>query len=89
VSILQSWVNFNTKLGDPLTIIFRRDFSLMFTLLIPIIGAWIYSTYFPSSRKVAEKALDVLVRSDHELTDLKKFNSNFAGSGDSKKCPRN
>jgi len=82
VSILQSWVNFNTKLGDPLTIIFRRDFSLMFTLLIPIIGAWIYSTYFPSSRKVAEKALDVLVRSDHELTDLKKFSSNFAGSGD-------
>ncbi len=83
VSILQSWVNFNTKLGDPLTIIFRRDFSLMFTLLIPIIGAWIYSTYFPSTRKVAEKALDVLVRSDHELTELKKFNSNFAGSGDS------
>ena len=82
VSILQSWVNFNTKLGDPLTIIFRRDFSLMFTLLIPIIGAWIYSTYFPSSRKVAEKALDVLVRSDHEFTDLKKFRSNFAGSGD-------
>ncbi len=82
VSILQSWVNFNTKLGDPLTIIFKRDFSLMLTLLIPIIGAWIYSAYFPSSKKVAEKALNVLVRSNYELTDLRRFNSNFAGSGD-------
>jgi len=82
VLILQSWVNFNTKLGDPLTLIFRRDFSLMFTLLIPIIGAWIYSTYFPSSSKVAEKALNVLVKNNYRLTDLKKFNSNFAGSGD-------
>ena len=82
VLILQSWVSFNTKLGDPLTLIFRRDFSLMFTLLIPIIGAWIYSTYFPSSSKVAEKALNVLKENNYGLTDLKKFNSNFAGSGD-------
>ena len=82
VLILQSWVNFNTKLGDSLTLIFKRDFSLMFTLLIPIIGAWIYSSYFPSSSKVAEKALNMLIKNKYELSDFKKFHSNFAGSGD-------
>ena len=81
--IFSAWIEFNTNFGDPFKFIFSRDELLVLTLFVPIIGAWIYSLYFPTTMKVARHALKKYAGNGNLVSNLEVKNSDYSGSGDS------
>ena len=81
--IFSAWIEFNTNFGDPFKFIFSRDELLVLTLFVPIIGAWIYSLYFPTTMKVARHALKKYAGNGNLVSNLDIKNSDYSGSGDS------
>lgn len=81
--ILSAWIEFNTNFGDPFKFILSRDELLVLTLFVPIIGAWIYSLYFPTPMKVAHHALKKYAGNGDLVSNLEIKNSDYSGSGDS------
>lgn len=81
--IFLAWIEFNTKFGDPFKFIFSRNELLVLTLFVPIIGAWIYSLYFPTPMRVARYALKKYAVNGKLILNLEIKKSDYSGSGDS------
>jgi hypothetical protein len=80
--ILNSWILWNVKFGEPFTPLVSRNHYLIIVLLLPILGLLISTAFFQNSQQLARKILsEGKGRGSVEKKLIRKITSEYSGSG--------
>jgi hypothetical protein len=80
--LLESWISWNSKFGEPFSLLVSRNQFLILVLILPIAGLLLSTVLFKDSARIASKYLQQeAIKNGNNLGPVHRESSNFSGSG--------